>query len=418
VNAPHRVLAALLGLGVLAGQVGAATAAQAETVPPQSGHMILAQPDGRLLVGADIGNPHATEFSLRRYLPNGSPDPSFADHGLAVTSPVTPGESHIGALTLLPNGEIIAAGSSSQRRPDAYDEPGIALAKYRADGSLDPQFGEGGIARTGYSDPYRELSIDQVGVQPNGGVIVCGSNGVDGLGGWLLERYSAKGNLDGGFGKRAKKALQARDEDCLGMLVQADGKVIVSEGHALARLNQDGSLDTTFGWGGRTQTLSQDSTIDAITRQPNGDLVVKAWGYVGPRYQLILARYTANGIVDTSFGEHGVVVYSAGGIVEKFSGVTVGAEGSLTLVTAPARRDETGTPVTLVRYHANGTLDTSFGNGGSRDSVLPTGSHLNDTTPAPDGGLYLLGTRTVDWSETPFLTHYLANGTLDPTFQG
>jgi uncharacterized delta-60 repeat protein len=189
-------------------------------------------------------------------------------------------------------------------------------------GSLDPTFGHGGKVLTpggGATDAI---------LQPNGDIVVSGGFGV--------ARYLPTGQLDATFGSGGlASAGFAGGESRTGVALQSDGKIIWagSQGNpsfpaggtfafAVARFNANGILDTSFGSGGHASveffappTQGAQEFADAVLVQPDGKILVAGSARQGQiRFAPIqgaLARFNANGTLDTSFGTGGTVLSSS-----------------------------------------------------------------------------------------------------------
>src|SRR5207247_383388 len=152
------------------------------------------------------------------------------------------------------------------------------------------------------------------------------------------------GGLDASFGTSGTVITDfAGDSDAaLALVRQADGKVVAAgerracvggehDGErcqvtddcsafpcvadfALARYRADGSVDLTFGSGGRVVTdFGGDDTAFALAVQPDGKIVVAGVSTGGGTMDFALARYDSDGALDTSFGSGGRVVTDLGG---------------------------------------------------------------------------------------------------------
>jgi uncharacterized delta-60 repeat protein len=270
------------------------------------GHALVIQRDGRIVVAGSSGPSHsdAEAFALVRYRTDGSLDPTFGVGGKAVNDLAG---GHILAIALQPDGKIVAAGSDGSQ---------FALARFRSDGSLDPTFGRGGIVRTDF-DPSGLDRAQALALQPDGKIVAAG--------------YSNAGNP------------------------------------ALARYNRDGSLDATFGAGGKVRIFVSASTgsATAIAIQHDGRIIIAANSYspaTGEDFALV--RYTPTGRLDTTFGSSGEVVtdVSASGSTDALGSLAIAANGTLY---AAGRSDAKGTDdVAVARYTGHGILDPSFGDGG------------------------------------------------------
>ena len=163
------------------------------------------------------------------------------------------------------------------------------------------------------------------------------------------------------------------------MAVQPDGKIVAvgrsyyysGSDIVLARYNTDGSLDAGFGAGGKVTTnISTYSEAFALAVQPDGRILVAGYGgYATSDFALI--RYTAQGILDGSFGVGGVALTDFGGTQDIAYTLSVLTDGKILVA-------GTVTPggLVLVRYTATGTVDSTFGSGG-RVMISP------DQTPTP-----------------------------------
>jgi uncharacterized delta-60 repeat protein len=215
-----------------------------------------------------------------------------------------------------------------------------------------------------------------------------------------------------------------------------DGK-IVATGFALARYNPGGSLDSTFGQNGVVSTAVSNAggVFRAIALQSNGDIVAAGTtGFISKiGNEFALARYTSTGALDTSFGSGGIVLTKV-----LAPGQKVTADGSFAVAIYPNTgtssdkiylagysRDGSGTfkDFTLIRYNFNGSLDTTFGNGGIvvTPSFPPTASSGNDIPFAiaiepADGKIVLAGDVATAAGQAVAVARYLPNGSLDTTF--
>lgn len=191
----------------------------------------------------------------------------------------------------------------------------------------------------------------------------------------------APGVVDTSFGGGAQLVSVAEGEDyATAMAVQPDGKVI-TVGHtttnaggtdiAIVRHGRDGSLDTTFGNGGRVVTAiaagrGSDAAY-AVAVQADGKVVVAGTTAVnGTDQDFALVRYLPNGALDTSFGNGGKVVTSLGASVDRIHAIALQADGKIVVGGDSDRGTATtGMDFALARYQPNGTLDAGFGNAGT-----------------------------------------------------
>src|SRR5262249_6508072 len=127
-----------------------------------------------------------------------------------------------------------------------------------------------------------------------------------------------------------------------------------------------GALDTTFGQGGAVLThfgAFNNDQAQAIAVQSDGKIVVVgSGGSTGNDFEVV--RYNPNGSLDTSFGSGGKVTTDFAGRGDAAQAVVIQSDGKIVVVGSAYMGSTTGTDFALARYNSNGSLDTSFGIGG------------------------------------------------------
>jgi uncharacterized delta-60 repeat protein len=267
-----------------------------------------------------------------------------------------------------PDGKIVIGGYTSSATPLA--SPAFALARLRTDGTLDPQFGSGGLAQT---DLGGDDWIFALALQPDGKILAAGVTGSPASHDFALVRYNANGSLDTAFGTggKVRTDFSGREDRPAAVAVQKDGKILVAglssptsapnspPQMALARYTSAGKLDTTFGTGGKVATDFGGRTdgIHGIAVLTNGKIVAggeaNATSFGSGDGVFGLARYTANGQLDTTFGTGGKVTTQLGDRGSRATSLAVQADGRIVLgghvfSTNPAQ----GTAFGLARYLA------------------------------------------------------------------
>ncbi len=204
------------------------------------------------------------------------------------------------AVVLQSDGKIVAVGQ---------DSSDFALARYNADGSLDSSFGTGGKVTTDFGGSDAALAAV---LQPDGKIVAVGTSAAD----FALARYNTDGSLDTSFGTGGKVTTDFGGTDqAWAAVLQPDGKIVAaglaSADFALARYNTNGSLDTSFGTGGKVTTSFEGSDqARAVVLQPDGKIVAVGWDN---GVEFALARYNTDGLLDSSFGTGGKVTTDFGG---------------------------------------------------------------------------------------------------------
>src|SRR5215470_3809965 len=305
-----------------------------------------------------------------------------------------------------------------------------------ADGTLDPTFGTGGKVKT---DFHRSNDLaNGMALQPDGKMVVAGISftGISSAGGdFAVARYNTDGTLDSSFGVGGKVTTDfGLTDQASSVLVQPDGKIVVAGGtyatfpaaggqFALARYNSNGSLDTSFGVGGlvRTSFGSSGCFASALVLQSDGKIIAVGTNYIDlqTNSDFGLVRYNSDGSLDSSFGNGGEVSTEFDGLLDSVSAVLVQPDGKIIAVGA-ASSAITSFDFALVRYLSNGTIDTTFGSAGKVRTDFG-GSNIDIAFAAalqPDGKIVAAGTNTdATGSKVTFaIARYNSNGSLDTTF--
>ena len=364
----------------------------------------------------------------------GSLDPTFGNGGKVLT----PGGGATDAI-LQPNSDIVVSG-------------GFGVARYLPTGKLGTTFGSGGLASAGFVGGESRTGV---ALQADGKIIWAGSQGnpsfpAGGTFAFAVARFNANGSLDTSFGSGGHASveffappMEGAQEFARAVLVQPDGKILVAgsarQGQirfaptqgALARFNANGTLDTSFGTGGKILSSSLPNGITALGLDAAGDIFTLP----------IRAEFSPSGQADASVTPAPITASSHGGSSAflpsgqfvQANGVTVAkhdvdvqvqrfnADGSLASA-SPAfdysgaagldqALDSAGavavqangqavaggahflstSPFGLARVNPDGTLDTGFGSGG----VLTTTFNGNEAVEAvltqPDGKIIAAG---------------------------
>jgi len=338
------------------GQVTFGSSNQSITV----GALVL-QPDGKIVV--------AVGSAVARLLASGALDPNFGTGGVARWPVLTNRYDTVTALGLQPDGKIIASGFSSLQTGGDH---GFLVVRFTADGASDPTFGSGGRALASFGS---DLAIGRaVALQGDGGIVVGG--GV--LAGRLafgLARFTATGELDGGFGTAGELVLPivgTTFSQVTSLALQSAGRIIAAgsaistnPAFAMVRLNPDGSLDETFGNQGIQQANFFPGSSDlgmAVAVLPDDKIIVA--GSTGrPAFgrQIALARYTVDGSLDSSFGQGGLVTTQFPLSVADFANA-LALVGDGRIILAGSTPFNAGTnSCALVRYHLTdlGVVETA-----------------------------------------------------------
>lgn len=278
------------------------------------------------------------------------------------------------------------------------------------DGSLDATFGSGGKKTVNFGGTD---APNVVLVQSNGRIVVAGG-GAPASSFCVVRLRAANGTLDPTFGSGGKVVIDfgSDDEAAYGGALQPDGKIVLAGDTrlkpAVVRLKANGALDTTFATAGRkTFSWGAIGRITAVVIAPNGKILLG--GFSGPEGGNIqVARLTATGKLDTTFGTGGIAGIDFGG--DDF-GEAIARQADGRIVVA-GRSSVAGAVV--ARLRATGVLDPDFGSGGR--VTLPGGGSLSTVLVQPDRKIVVAG--NASGSAMMTVTRLLPNGALDPTFDG
>jgi uncharacterized delta-60 repeat protein len=210
--------------------------------------------------------------------------------------------------------------------------------------------------------------------------------------------------------------------------IQSDGRIVVAgvsfsgmnNDFAVVRYNTDGSLDTSFDGDGKvTTSFGTDSIVNSVAIQSDGKIVVAGGNFTGAAFDFAVVRYNANGSLDTSFDGDGKVTTPIG-IDEMAQSVAIQSDGKIVVAGWTFNGGGAGGDVALVRYNTNGSLDTTFNTTGK--VVTPVGSNddgANSVKIQPDGKIVAAGYSINASSNTDFaVVRYNTNGSLDTSFNG
>lgn len=358
---------------------------------------VAIQPDGRIVAAGFARKPKEIsffrdpEFAVVRYLPSGSLDRSFGAGGIATA--VLRGLDSAAVVVIQPDGKIVAAGRAGYHITFVLTQGMFGLARFGADGQLDQGFGEGGTVATRFfsSGLFAESAIHAISILPDGKIVAVGyttTGPASGPGGMAVARYDPGGSLDPAFGGQGKVVTPFDGEpgdfsEAMALRSHPDGRLTVagaadrasvppnprppSTHFALARYRPDGSLEDSFGASGKVEAPIPGWPT-AMTFQPDGKVVAIGGPVAAPDAGppgWFLARYTADGSPDPTFGVDGVVISDVAGPDTFPGGVAVDPMGRVVAAggVVPASYSELGDFV-VARFLADGGVDETFGNGG------------------------------------------------------
>lgn len=347
-------------------------------------------------------------------------DMTFAGDGKVTTHIPFGTEDEARGVVIQPDGKIVVAGVSTHL--SSWD---FAVVRYHADGSLDMDFDGDGCATTDFasSSDYGEC----VALQADGKIVVAGS--IDG-GGFQdffgVARFNPDGSLDTGFDGDGKVTTDVGGfEQVRGVAVQGDGKIVVAgycntgtkSDIALVRYHADGSLDTDFDGDGKVTTAigSDNDEATGVAVQSDGKIVVVGASMNLGSWDFALVRYHADGSLDTAFNTSGKVVIPSVDDDRAYS-VALQTDGKIVVVGSHYSGDY---EVAVVRCHADGSLDTDFGTNGSVITVVGVQSDMAYPVALQPDGKIVVATSVPNGLNNDFLMlRYHPDGSLDTGLNG
>lgn len=314
--------------------------------------------------------------------------------------------SSVSDIKILENGKILLGGS------DGYSS---TLARYNNNGLLDSVFGSSGyfIANSNEFEPFYFPSSSTINLQVDGKVLVASYQGG-------IARFNQDGTVDTTFGENGK--LLTNSMNVQSLLIQGDGKILVAGGigigpnmtaNNVTRYNIDGTLDTSFGVNGTTQTRIgfEDIAYDAAL-QPDGKIIIVGRTFYDTATRdFSIVRYNSDGSLDTTFSEDGKQTTAIGNMDDHAYSIKLQADGKL-VVGGISDFD-----LTLVRYNSNGSLDSSFSNDGIVKMDLGGTESIESLIIQSDGKILVSGNSyNVDNKQNIFLARFNGDGSVDKSF--
>lgn len=308
---------------------------------------------------------------------------------------------------------------------------GTSSAVAQLPGDLDITFSTDGFVTTEIQPPSWDNAMCMA-LQPDGRILVAGTSTPPQIGGsyvLALARYMPDGTLDPSFDSDGKvtTAIGTMDDALYAIAIQQDGKIVVGgssfengSGYLflVARYNADGSLDSSFngvGWRIDDIGVGPEDRIFSIALQADEKIVVAGRASSGTHEDMALARYNPDGSLDNTFSGDGIIVSSVGSGNDEAYGMVVQPNGRI--VIAGFSGDGTDDDFTLARFDADGALDPSFDSDGIVTTSFGPGIDRAFSIALQPDGRIVAGGMASNGPEINFaLVRYGTDGDLDLTF--
>jgi uncharacterized delta-60 repeat protein len=352
------------------------------------GNWPVVQSDGKIVAFGQSSSNGDSDMEVIRYNADGTLDSTFGTGGQVTTDLGSTNDAAWSGVVQADK-KIVAVGSTHSGSVDK-----MALVRYTSTGTLDSTFGAGAkvLTAVGEGNSVAYTSV----LQSNGKIVVAGKYDGPTATDFALVRYNTDGSLDSAFGSGGKVETNfgsGYSGQAQGLTLQSDGKLVAigfaGNYMAMARYNSDGSLDTTFGTGGKVLTLwggIQSNGVGATVDSATGKIIATGMNYDGSLWHAVIARYNSDGSLDSSFGSGGVTVTTINGPLSNsilLSSGKIIAEGG----TTPSAYED----MDILRFNSDGSLDSSFGSGGVALVDFGDDSEADGMALLPSGKILLTG---------------------------
>jgi len=342
----------------------------------------------------------------------GDLDSTFGVNGF-VTTNIQPGSPDGGkAVAIQTNGKIVVAGRT---------EDDFVVVRYNQDGTLDDSFDSNGIVTTDFlADDW----ANSIKIQNDEKLVVAGSS-------WsfywmdiALARYNQDGSLDIDFGVGGKVRTNVSGGEGNAVAIQSDGKIVVA-GYCcypaditVVRYNTNGTLDDSFGIDGKviTDINTYEDYGFSVAIQSDDKIVVAGYSWNGFDRDFVVVRYKGDGSLDSSFGSNGIVTADFNGYHDEGRAVAIQTNGKI--VVAGYSWESDISDFLVIRYNNDGTLDNTFGSGGIVTTDIDSAEDFcYDIAIQPDGKIVTVGVVFIPNFGWKFaIVRYNNNGIPDSSF--
>lgn len=328
------------------------------------------------------------------------------------------GDDGASAIAIQPDGKIVSVGYSAIGNNGRF-----ALSRHNSDGSADTTFGGTGMVITDFAAGYDMGAC--ISLQTDGKILAGGMKWTSGKGDCALMRYNDDGSLDTtfGIGGKVEHPVGTGDAGITALAIQPDGKIVASSmctffstgrDFAVIRYNSDGSMDNTFGTGGIVtfDFLTSYDFAFAIALQSDGKIIAGGASGQDPFYDFALARFDSTGAVDTSFGTLGKVTTDFGKPDDWPYGMALQTDGKIVLA------GSSGSPykIALSRYNDDGNLDTTFNSTGKVLANVTSHDEGNAVALQTDGKIIVAGVSYAGSNQEFSIFRFNTDGSVDTSF--
>lgn len=319
-------------------------------------------PQGRVLVAANVETGRGIIASVSRFLPDGKLDRGFGVDGSALV-PLDNGYDGLKDMALQADGRIVLL--SQMRNPDGNTSLSVLLARLQPDGALDSSFGSHGAMNLFHDFPRHTMPAAIFVGAANELYIAAADN----LGFMRLSKHLPSGEPDISFGDAGVALIRSTHPIAQDVVQLSDGSLMIAS----------------------TRTTASGS------------------------YEAVVNRVLADGTVDPHFGNNGELAFATSndGRYANYGAIRLAVDPSQNVFLAGMRRTDTAQDFFVAKFDSTGKLAEDFGTGGER--FIPThdgwGTLVNDLELLDDGSVVITG--TLGYFERPIVVHLDSAGVID-----
>ncbi len=390
-------------------------------------HSLVISSGGLITVGGSAASASGKrDFALAQYNANGTPRNQFDGDGRVTTdfTRSTDSDDQIFEIELDSSNQIVAAGSSFETGTNPQED--FALARYNGStGALDTSVGDGGLVYASFyanlGDQAQAMDLDSQGRWVVGGFTYNNFRN------FALARFSPDdASLDTTFGNSGRVVTDFVDfsgsvDTMTAVKSLASGKTVAvgNDGGSVswvARYNSNGSLDTTFGIGGRVATSLLLGAND-VHIFSNGTMILAGRAFNGTDDDLAVLKLKATGDIDESFGDRGLATADFFGQSDFGSSIAIQTDGKI-LVAGTAQDGDL--KFAIARFNTDGTLDTDYSTDGKQTVEFTNGQDNEAREVKIDtSGKAVLAGYEFNGNDRDFaIARLTTQGNLDTTFNG
>lgn len=381
---------------------------------------IAIQDDNKIIFAGYSFNSQFGEFAAIRVLPEGSLDGSFGTGGIVKFS-IGPEADIARSVLLQTDGKILLAGYSVKGSENYY-----TVVRLNMDGSFDSNFDNDGVSmilEPAYN--YAEKAL----LQEDGKILIVGTITENMTNKMSIGRFNSNGSVDMGFDGDGISVIDFGNRSSGTYAAMTNGKILAigavkkSTGFdfAIAKLNPDGSLDSSFNSDGKMAVAATSETGDRafnIALQKDGKLLVVGSIDYGTDVDFAVVRLEKDGLIDKSFGDQGIKIIDFAGFVDRAGGLAVQEDGKI--LVGGIANNGTDYDFAVLRLNSDGSTDTNFGVKGKLMIPIGGGDDVARTIDLQqDGRIVMSGWYEDENSNQKLVVIRLKeDGTIDHTFNG